>query len=136
MIKRFNITIYLLMAVVLFMTGCELVELDDTYNFKIVSTNGPFKGYYMVNEDSMEFFASEPVVGNSNLYYYEENLPSLNSITIYAEGMDTSAASISIYIYDNNELGESITVPQSTDSSGNNLEVTATLSYTFGSSNE
>ena len=129
-IKKLRFICFLI-AALFFFNGCEDAEESDTYNFKVTSSDGQFEGYYMVDGGSMQYFSCETASGNTSFYTYQENLSSPGSITIYAKGTDISATSISIYIYENDVLGDSITVSQSTDSDGNALKVVATLSYTF-----
>ncbi len=136
MINRFQILSCCIAAVFIFFTACDDPSVPSTYNFKVMSSDGPFTGYYSVDGGSFQYFDGSLASGSSYFYSYEKNLSSPDSIMVYAIGTDTSATSISIFIYEDGALGDSITVSQSTDSYGNDLKVVATISYTFNESDD
>ncbi len=121
----------LLMAIIAY-SGCGDVAESDYYNFKVQSSNGSFSGYYSVDGGDFKYFSSEAVSGT--IYNkYEHDLNSPDSLLVSVTADSDSSTAISIYIYENSGLVEDITVTQSTDSSGNALKITASLSYEFTS---
>lgn len=132
---KYKIVLLILLQLLIF--GCEDVEVEDACTIKVMSTDGPFDGYYFEDDGSMHYFESDIISGNTSYYNYSKSFSSSpDSVTVYAKGTDTSATSITIYIYEDGELADSITVSQSTDSSGNDLKVVATITYTFTDEDE
>jgi len=126
-------TLLILIFTLLTFTACEFgddIDVGDAYNFKVISADGPFTGFYVVDGSSSKYFDSNAVDGTI-FHSFEKNLSSPSSIYIFATGEDTSATSISIYIYADSLLVKDITSTQSTDINGNPLKVTASLSYSF-----
>lgn len=125
-----NILVFLfIFSSVLFITACEdEAEADSTYSFEVISSYGNVVGYYKIDSGAAVEF-SGAAMGESVVYYsFNKNLDSPTSILISATGA-ANATSVSIYVYDNDELADSVTVSQVTTS----VPVTATLSYTFES---
>ena len=126
-------TLLLILFLTVPFTACDFgedIEVGDAYNFKVISADGPFTGFQVVDGGISKQFNSNAIDGTS-FYNFEKNLSSPSSIYIFATGEDTSATSISIYIYADSLLVEDITVSQSTDINGNPLKVTTSLSYSF-----
>ena len=135
-----KIFVIIIIWILNFIPGCVLdddEEISDAYNFKVMASDGSFTGYYSVDGGAFHFFTiTDHVPDNENFYSYEKNLDSPDSVLIYATGTDDTATSISIYIYQNDELVDSVTVSQTTDSNGNPLKVVASISYTFTDSSK
>lgn len=126
-------TFLLLLLAALPFTACEFGEdtgVGDAYNFKVISADGPFTGFYVVDGGGSKYFNSYNVDGTI-FHSFEMNLSSPLSVYILATGQDANASSISIYVYAESKLVKDITATQSTDINGNPLKVTTSLSYSF-----
>jgi hypothetical protein len=124
------IFLIILVSCIITIPGCDDPEPESNYSFEVISSDDGFVGYYKVDGGSAEVISSSPL-GSSTIYHsFEKELKSPESILISATGASTTTSSISIYVYEKTKLVESVTVTQS-DSA---VKVTATLSYTFGSS--
>jgi len=118
--------IIILLSLFLPLAGCD-DDSDDNkkYNFKIMASNGNATGYYSLNGDEFKYFETE-YSENSTFYSYEKDISSLKTIMIYTEGVGTETSSISIYLYEDDELLDSVSASQ-TDS---DVRVSVTLNYT------
>jgi hypothetical protein len=126
-------TLLILIFALLPFAACDFgddTDLGDAYNFKVISADGPFTGFYVVDGGSSKYFNSNTIDGTI-FHSFEKNLSSPSSIYIFATGEDTSATSISIYIYADSMLVKDITASQNTDINGNAIKVTTSLSYSF-----
>lgn len=85
-------------------TGCETDDSDPKYNFKVMSSNGAFTGYYSVNGGSFKYFTSSPVPGSPIYYSYEKSISSLDTISIDVTADDDTTTKITIYLYDDTDL--------------------------------
>lgn len=98
-------TLLILLFVTLPFTACELGDdggVGDTYNFKVISAQGSFTGYYIENGGKMNIFNSETLDGT--YHSFEKNLSSPESVYISATGSDSGTTSISILIFAENKL--------------------------------
>ncbi len=112
--------------------GCDDIEEDDsTYSFEVISSNGSFTGYYKVDGGSAKYFTGSSAGSDTIYYSYDNNLSSPSSIIISATADSTETTSISIYVYDDSELGDSFTETQDDSET-----ITETLSYTFDDTTE
>jgi len=99
-----KILICILMLSSVLLAGCDTEDSDPKYNFKVMSSNGAFTGYYSVNGDSFKYFESAPVSGSSIYHSYEKSISSLNTISIDVTAIDNTATKITIYLYDDTDL--------------------------------
>ncbi len=117
---------------ILIISSCQKkdAEADDSYGFEVVSSDGSFEGYYMVDGGSAIVFSSSQI-GTSIFHSFKKNLVSPTSLRVSATGISgtPSATSISIYIYAQDKEVKDITVAQTVA----NIGPTATLSYDFTS---
>jgi len=120
----------ILVSCIIMVPGCDEPEPESNYSFEIVSSDDGFVGWYKIDGGSMKAISSEPLESSTVYHIYEKDLESPESILISATGSTVNTSSISIYVYEKNELVESATFSQS----ASDVKVTATLSYTFGSS--
>ena len=127
MIKKLvKYSFILLFSLSFSLTGCEDDSKDnDKYSFKVIASNGNATGYYSIDGGSFKYFDTE-YSESSSFYSYEKDISSLDSILIYAIGEDTNTSSISIYLYDESELLDSVSASQ-TES---DVKVSLTLDYT------
>jgi len=125
MMKKF-IKYSLLLCLLFSLSGCDDDSKEnDKYSFKVIASNGNATGYYSVDGGSFNYFDTE-YSESSSFYSYEKDISSLDSILIYAIGEDTGTSSISIYLYDESELLDSVSASQ-TES---DVKVSLTLDYT------
>lgn len=112
----------------LIFSSCEEAEPNDSYSFEVVSSYGGFSGYCKVDGESAEEFTSLPM-GTSAIYHrYQKILKSPESVLVSVTG-SSSATAVSIYVYADSKLVDQVTVSQNDV----NVKVTATLSYSFNS---
>ena len=86
------------------LAGCDTEDSDLKYNFKVMSSNGAFTGYYSVNGNSFKYFESTLVSGSSIYHSYEKSISSLDTISIDVTAIDNTATKITIYLYDDTDL--------------------------------
>jgi len=128
--NKFKNILFIVLAFVLtlMISGCEESEVEPDYSFEIVSSDDGFSGYYKIDGGAAKEF-NGTAMGDSTVYYsFNKDLKSPESVLISATGT-ANATSVSIYIYEKNELVKSVTVSQITEA----VAVTATISYTFES---
>ncbi|HNX24858.1 MAG TPA: hypothetical protein PKG60_12495 [Spirochaetota bacterium] len=92
------------LLILIVVTGCETNDVEDKYNFKVMSSSGAFTGYYSVNGDSLQYFNSTAVPGSPIFHSFEESISSLSSILIYVTAETSAATGISIYLYNGSDL--------------------------------
>ena len=127
--NRNNIFISLIIILYsLIISGCYDGDVDSVYSFEVISSDDGFVGYYILDTGSAKEFSSSPLDSSSIYYSYDKDLSSPESILISVTGSSTTTSSISIYIYDNNELADSVTISQS----DSDVKISGSLSYTFG----
>jgi len=133
MVLRLKSLVFALLLLLVPVMGCELEEeISDYYNFKVMSSNGDFSGYYSVDGEPFQYFGGEPVT--ATIYYsYETNLSAPSSVLISVTA-DTAATAVSIYVYANTQLVADITTTQTYDSGGTPLAITTTLTHDFTTS--
>lgn len=118
-----KILILILLLNIAVFTGCGEDDEDPKYSFKVISSNGPFEGYYFLNGEDFESFNSTADAGSTVFHVYEKSISSIDSIIIYATGLGPEATGISIYLYSDKTLLKREDVSQVDD--------TATISLTL-----
>jgi len=93
-------------------TGCETDDNDSKYKLKVMGTNGDFTGWYSVDGDDNKYFTSEAVSGTP-YYSYEKSISSLDSLYVSVGATTISTSALSIYLYVDSELVDSVEVTQS-----------------------
>jgi len=126
-------TLLIILFLAISFTACEFgddIDVGNAYRFRIMATDGPFTGYYMLDGGSPKIFNSTDLTG-SIFTNFEQNLSAPESVYVFATGENTDATSISIYVYADSKLVKDVTAVQTTDSGGNPLKVTVSTSYDF-----
>ncbi len=129
--NKFKNILFIIMVSVfaLMISGCEESEVEPDYSFEVVSSDDGFSGYYKIDGGAAKEFNGSAMSDSTVYYSFNKDLKSPESVLVSATGT-ANATSISIYIYEKNELVKSVTVSQVTDS----VAVTATISYSFDTS--
>lgn len=107
-----KIILFISLFIVTVFTGCETDDSDPKYSFKVISSNGPFEGYYFLNGEDYESFSSAADAGSTVFYIYEKSISSIDSIIIYVTGLGPEATGISVYLYSDKTLLERADVSQ------------------------